>query len=198
MQAGHARTTSKKSQIRFRHKFSPTAPTMTRRSHGSDQEKLVAAVRLRFSGSDVAVVPRQPRRSEFKTETRILQEDIRRFIENESLRIAKQQSFLRSGATPESGESSNLQVLSIAFSSPQSTLEFLGRHQQINQAERQFLTYTIQAVSFVLGTNPAISKNLTCLRRRAKQMAGILANAIGQSSPPPESTRLLISPFLTV
>jgi hypothetical protein len=197
MQAGHARTTSKKSQISFRHKFSPTSPTMTRRSHGSDQEKLVAAARLRFSGSDVAMVPRQPRRSEFKTETRILQEDIRRFIENESLRIAKQQSFLRSGATPESGESSNLQVLSM-FSSPQSTLEFLGRHQQINQAERQFLTYTIQAVSFVLGTNPAISKNLACLRRRAKQVAGILASAIGQSSPPPKSTRLLISPFLTV
>lgn len=198
MQAGHARTTSKKSQISSRHKFSPTSTTMPRRVGGSDQKNLIAAARLRFSGSDVAMVPRQPRRSEFKTETRILREDLCRFIENESLRIAKQESFLRCGPMPESAESSSLKVLSIAFSSPQSTLEFLGRHQQINQAERQFLAYTIQAVSFVFGTNPAISKNLACLRRRAKQVAGILANAIGQSSPPPESTRLLISPFLTV
>jgi hypothetical protein len=36
------------------------------------------------------------------------------------------------------------------------------------------------------------------VRRRAKQVAGILANAIGQSCPAPEATRLLISPFLAV
>ena len=197
MQGSHSHITRKK-QLGSRHKFSPASPTLMRRIGGSDQENLVAAARPHLSRRDVAGVARQPRRSEFKTETRILEEDICRLIENESLRIAKQQSLLRSDATPESGESSNLQALSVAFSSPQSTLEFLGGHRQVNQAERQFLIYTIQAVSFVLGTNPAISKNLACLRRRAKQVAGILASAIGQSSPPPESARLLISPFLTV
>ena len=197
MQGSHSHITRKK-QLGSPQKFSPASPTLTRRIRGSDQENLVAAPRARLSHSDVAVVLRQPRRSEFKTETRILQEDICRLIENESLRIVKQQSFLRGGATPESGEPSNLQVLSVAFSSPQSSLEFLAGHRQINQAERQFLIYTIQAVSFVLGRNPAISRNSACLRRRAKQVAGILANAVGQGCPPPESTRLLISPFLTV
>lgn len=197
MQGSHSHITRKK-QLSSRHKFSPASPTMTRRIGGSDQEKPVAAARARLYRSDVAVVLRQTRRSEFKTETRVLEEDICRLIENESLRIAKQQRFLRSDGTLGNGESGNLQVLSAAFSSPQATPEFLDRHQQINQAERQFLTYTIQAVSFVLGTNPAISNKISCLRRRAKQVAVILANAIGQSSPPPEFTRFLISPFLTV
>jgi hypothetical protein len=193
MQGSHSHSARKK-QLGSRNKFSPASLTVTRLLRGSDQENLAAAAQERFSQSNVAVLPRPPRRSEFKTETRILQEEICRLIENESLRIATQQSFLNGDAPEE--ESSRLQFLSVAFSSSP-TLE-LGRYQQINQAERQFLMYTIQAVSFVLGTNPAISRNLARLRRRAKQIAGILANAIGQSSPPPESTRLLISPLLTV
>ena len=190
MRNSHSHGTRKK-QLGSRNKFSPASLTVKRLIRGSDQENPVAAAPERFN---VTFVARQLRRLEFKTETRVLQEDICRLIENESLRIARQQSCLNGDAPEE--EFSRLQFLSVAFSSSP-TLE-LGPHQQINQAERQFLTYTIQAVSFVFGTNPAISRNLACLRRRAKQIAGILANAIGQSSPPPESTRLLISPLLTV
>jgi hypothetical protein len=198
MQVRHSRTTSKSKQIGSRNKFSPASLAVQRRVGGSDQQSLVAAARVRLSRSDVAVVPRQPRRSDFRTETKILQQDICRLIENEALRITKQQTFLNSGATQVGEESSALQVLAVAFSSPQSTLEYLGRHRQINEAECQFLTHTIQAVSFVLGMDPAISRSFACVRRRAKQVAGILANAIGQSCPAPEATRLLISPFLAV
>jgi hypothetical protein len=198
MQVRHSRITSKNKPIGSRDKFSPASVAVTRRIGGSDQQTLVAAARVRLSRSDAAIVPRQPKRSEFKTETRILQEDICRLIENESLRIAKQQSFLCGGTMQGSEESSGLQVLMVAFSSPQSTLEYLGRHRQISQAERQFLTYTIQAVSFMLGMDPVVSRNIACIRRRAKEVAGILANAIGQSCPTPDATQLLISPLLTV
>lgn len=198
MQVRHSRTTNKGKQIGSRNEFSPASLAVQRCVGGSDQQPLVTAAPVRLSSSDVTVVPRQPRRSGFRTDTKILQQDICRLIENEALRIAKQQSFLDSGATQGGGESSALQVLAVAFSSPQSTLEYLGRHRQINEAERQFLTYTIQAVSFVLGMDPAISRSLACVRRRAKQVAEILANAIGQSCPPPEASRLAISPFLTM
>lgn len=198
MQVRHSRTTSKSKQIGSRNQFSPASLAEQRRVGGSDQQPLVAAARIRLSRSHVAVVPRQPRRSDFRTDTKILQRDICHLIEKEALRIAKQQSFQDSGATPVAEEPSALQVLTVAFSSPQSTLEYLGRHRQINEAERQFLTYTIQAVSYVLGMDPAIARSLACVRRRAKQVAEILANAIGQSCPPPEATRLLISPFLAM
>jgi hypothetical protein len=198
MQVRHSCITSKSKQIGSRNEFSPASLAEQRRVGGSDQQPLVAAARVRLSRSDVAAVPRQPRRSDFRTGTKILQRDICHLIENEALRIAKQQSSQDSGATPVGEESSALQVLTVAFSTPQSTLEYLRRHRQINEAERQFLTYTIQAVSFVLGMDPAISRSLACVRRRAKQVAEILANAIGQSCPPPEATRLLISPFLAM
>ena len=198
MQVRHSRTTRKSKPIGSRNKFSPALLAVQRRVGGSDQQPLVAAAPVRLSRSDVAVVPRPPRRSDFRTETKILQQDICRLIENEALRIAKQQSFLNSEATKVGEDSSGLQVLTVAFSSPQSTLECLGRHRQINETERQFLTYTIQAASFVLGMDPAISRSLACVRRRAKQVAEILASAIGQSCPPPEATRLQISPFLAM
>src|SRR5215469_3991707 len=136
MQGRHSRIKGNK-QIGSRNKFSPTSLTVTRRIGGSVQKNLVAAARVHFSRSEAAFVPHKPRRSQFKTDSKILQEDICRFIENEAWRIAKQQSFLGSEVT-EHNEAFTLQALTVAFSSPKSTLEFLGRHRQINHAERQF------------------------------------------------------------
>ena len=195
MHADHLRTTSKSKAARSCSNFSSDVPVTQRRTRGSDQNHQPAVASVRVPRRDPPSQRRPQGRSDFKTEVEILQEDICRLIQNEARRIARQQRVLDSEAAQ---ESSRYLQMRVTFSNPQSMVESLARYREMTLPERQFLAYTIQAVSFVLGTHPVISRKVARIRNRAKQVAEILANAIGQSCPPLERAQLFLRPILTV
>lgn len=102
-----------------------------------------------------------------------LREEIYRLIESEAIRMGR----LRVSEPPFETEGGDAIGQSF-FSSAEAILERLNGHGQLNPQERQFLMCAIQAVGFALGIGTSHSEKNARLRRRAKWVAGILADAM--------------------
>ena len=167
-------------------KFSPRSLVVKRGIGGSDQPSPVAAARVRTSWPNFVPPSHQSKKRGPRGEIRILQEDICRLIENQAARIAKQQSLRQSDPDLDWDQQSQGPVASLSFSHSHSILEGLRRHPMIGPAEQEFLTYTIQAVGYILGMQCSLFENSAYVRRRAKQVARILADGVrGHGSPAP-------------
>ena len=165
-------------------KFSPASPVVKRRIGGSDQQNLVAAARARASCFNFPSPSHQSKTRSPRGKIGILREEICRLIENEAARVAKQESFHQSSPDPDWDEESQVLVASLSFLDSHSILECLARHRQIGQAEQEFLMYTIQAVGYILGMQSSLFENAAYVRRRAKQVAGILADGVQRHGSP--------------
>jgi hypothetical protein len=159
-------------------KFSPASLVVKRRMGGSDQQNLVAAARAHASCFNFSPPSHPSQTRSPRGEIGILREQICRLIEHEAARVARQQNLRPSDPGLDWVEESQIPVVSLSFSESRSILECLHRHPQIGQAEQEFLTYTIQAVGYILGMQSSLFDNSGCVRRRAKQVAGILADGV--------------------
>jgi hypothetical protein len=173
--SGSSSTNERKGADRVR--FSPASFVVKRRIGGSDQQILVAAARAGASCFNYAPLSQPSKQRSSRSEIRILESDISRLIENEAARVAKQRVRQRPPGF-NWGEGSHAAVASFSVAHSQSILERLRRHPQIGQAEQEFLTYTIQAVGYILGMQSSLRENSSYVRRRAKQVAAILADGV--------------------
>lgn len=151
-------------------------------------------------GDAVNVVERKsarPPRS--SAAARTLEEDIFDLIQCEIVRVATQRaSMQRASVMKDCGETIVAQMGAASFSNSLDAFGCLMRHRNISQPDRRFLMYTIQAVGFVLGMRTASCGRSDRVRRRAKQVAEILAQAIEQHDPPPRDPQFWSSSLLPV
>lgn len=145
------------------------------------------------------VVARKPSlRQASTTAVRTLQEDIFDLIQREMTRVATKRASMQRASAKDCGETIVAQMGAASFSTSTGAFECLTRHQNISQQDRQFLICTIQAVGFVLGMRTASCGSSIRVRRRVKQVAEILAQAIEQHNPPPRDPYICSTSLLPV
>ena len=143
---------------------SPAMRVVKQSNGGSDHDNAIAAAgRVTRAQGVLSVAPRK--------RIRTLREDIYRLIEGEAARMSRARVACRaSDAGDEIGQT--------FFSSAALILERLERHPRLGPQEREFLMCAIQAVGFALGTESVRMERSNRLRRRARWVANILADAM--------------------
>jgi hypothetical protein len=132
-------------------------------------------------------------------ETANLQRQISHLIGCEIARVAERHGpLLHRTSAKDHGIPVDLQMAASSFSTDTDAFDRLLRHLNISQQDRQFLSYTIQAVGFVLGMRTARCERLGSVRRQVREVAEILARAIEQHDPPSGRAQLCFSSLFPV
>jgi hypothetical protein len=140
---------------------------VTQRKSGSDRKNAITT-----PGTGTAPTVQQAPVSKSR-DIGSLRDEIYRLIESEAIRMSRLRISEPAFET-EAGDA----IGQSFFSSAEAILERLHGHGQLNPQECQFLMCAIQAVGFALGTGSSHSGKNARLRRRAKWVAGILADAM--------------------
>lgn len=128
-----------------------------------------------------------------------LRQDICQLVEWEAGRMRGHKDFLDCTLSQDSADPVVTRIAAnVSFSSAEVIGERLRRHPNLNDEERQFLLYAIQAVGFALGFVQPDLADPARTRSRIKKLAGTLADSIERHDALPGGPQPLLQSLLPV
>jgi AcrR family transcriptional regulator len=128
-----------------------------------------------------------------------LRQDICQLVEWEAGRMRGHKDFLDCTLSQDSADPAVTRIAAqVSFASAEVIGERLRRHPNLNDEERQFLLYAIQAVGFALGFVQPDLADPARTRSRIKKLASTLADSIERHDALPGSPQPLLQSLLPV